>query len=256
METELKLGAVTYNVLRGWDLENVITKLEEAGFEAVELRTGTGHGVEPDISEQERAKVRQRFANSRIRLWGLGSACEFHSPDDAERAAQVALAKRFIDLARDVGAVGVKVRPNGLPDNVPVDTTVLRVAECLRELGYYAEQHKIEVWLEVHGRGTQEPKVIEQIMTAVDHPLVGVCWNSNPTDIIDGSIRENFERLRPWIKSVHINELANGYPWRELFTILRKSGYDRYTLMEAQQSCEPERFMRYYKALWRELSRP
>lgn len=256
MEADLKLGAVTYNVLRGWDLETVITKLEEAGFEAVELRTGTGHGVEPDINKQERAKVRQRFANSRIRLWGLGSACEFHSSDDAERAAQVALAKRFIDLARDVGAVGVKVRPNGLPDNVPVDTTVLRVAECLRELGYYAEQRKIEVWLEVHGRGTQEPKVIEQIMSAVDHPFVGVCWNSNPTDIIDGSIRENFARLKPWIKSVHINELANDYPWRELFTLLRKSGYDRYTLMEAQQSCEPERFMRYYKALWRELSRP
>ncbi|MDH7601050.1 MAG: sugar phosphate isomerase/epimerase family protein [Armatimonadota bacterium] len=252
----MKLGAVTYNVLRGWDLETIITKLEEAGFEAVELRTGTGHGVEPDTTAEERARIRQRFANSGIRLWGLGSACEFHSPDDAERAAQVALAKRFIDLARDVGAVGVKVRPNGLPDGVPTETTVGRIAECLLELGRYAEQHGVEVWLEVHGRGTQEPRIMEQIMASVNHPYVGVCWNSNSTDVVNGSIRENFERLKPWIKSVHINELSNDYPWRELFTLLRESGYDRYTLMEAQQSCEPERFMRYYRALWRELNRP
>lgn len=252
----MKLGAVTYNVLRGWDLETILTRLDEAGFEAVELRTGTGHGVEPEIDAQERARVRERFERSKVRLWGLGSACEFHSPDRDERAKQVELAKQFIDLARDVGAVGVKVRPNGLPDGVPVETTIGQIAECLRELGDYAEERNTEVWLEVHGRGTQEPKIIEQIMKSVNHPSVGVCWNSNPTDIENGGIRENFERLKPWIKSVHINELANDYPWRELFSLLRESGYDRYTLMEAQQSCEPERFMRYYKALWRELNRP
>ena len=252
----MKLGAVTYNVFCGWDLETILTRLEEAGFEAVELRTGTGHGVEPEIDAHERARVRERFETSKVRLWGLGSACEFHSPDRDERAKQVELAKQFIDLARDVGAVGVKVRPNGLPDGVPVETTIGQIAECLRELGDYAEERNIEVWLEVHGRGTQEPKIIEQIMKSVNRPSVGVCWNSNPTDIENGSIRENFERLKPWIKSVHVNELASDYPWRELFSLLRESGYDRYTLMEAQQSCEPERFMRYYRALWRELNRP
>ena len=40
------LGAVTYNVLKDWDLETIIKNLEAAGFEAVELRTGHKHGVE------------------------------------------------------------------------------------------------------------------------------------------------------------------------------------------------------------------
>ncbi|MGC8863868.1 MAG: sugar phosphate isomerase/epimerase family protein, partial [Armatimonadota bacterium] len=127
----MRLGAVTYNVLRGWDLDTIIEKLEEAGFEAVELRTGTGHGVEPDLGPEERKKVAERFAKSKIKLWGLGSTCEFHSPEEAERARQVEVAKRFVDLAHDVGAVGVKVRPNGLPDGVPVETTIERIADCL-----------------------------------------------------------------------------------------------------------------------------
>jgi hypothetical protein len=55
--------------------------------------------------------------------------------------------------------------------------------------------------------------------------------------------------------SPHINELTSDYPWRELFTLMNKSGYDRYTLCEAAESKEPERFLRYYKSLWTEFSR-
>jgi hydroxypyruvate isomerase len=93
-------------------------------------------------------------------------------------------------------------------------------------------------------------------MKATDHASVGLCWNSNPTDIVQGSVRQYFELLRPWIRNVHINELADDrYPWRELFTLLRESGYDRYTLCECQESKEPERFLRWYSALWREMNR-
>jgi hypothetical protein len=41
-----------------------------------------------------------------------------------------------------------------------------------------------------------------------------------------------------------------------LFALLRQSGYDRYTLCEALESKEPERFLSNYRALWTELARP
>ena len=41
------LGAVTYNVLRDWDVETINRNLAAADFEAVELRTGHKHLVEP-----------------------------------------------------------------------------------------------------------------------------------------------------------------------------------------------------------------
>jgi hypothetical protein len=110
--------------------------------------------------------------------------------------------------------------------------------------------------MEVHGRHTQNPPVSAAIMKAAKHDFVGVCWNSNPPDIVNGSVKPSFNLLRPWIKNVHINELASSYPYRELFQLLRQSGYERYTLCEAQESKEPERFLRWYSALWRELNRP
>src|SRR2546427_10979888 len=103
----MQLGAVTYNVLKDLDLETVIKTLEAAGFEAVELRTGHKHGVEPAISEAERQRVKNRFEHSKVRLLSFGTTCEFQSGDAAERKRQVETAKQFVTLAHDTGAPGV-----------------------------------------------------------------------------------------------------------------------------------------------------
>jgi sugar phosphate isomerase/epimerase len=253
----MRLGAVTYNVLKDWDVETIITRLEEAGFEAVELRTGHKHGVEPALGAEERKKVRERFERSKVRLLSYGTTCEFHSPEAAVRQEQVKTGQQFVDLAHDTGAWGIKVRPNAFPKGVPRETTIQNIAAGLHELGEYGQGKGVEIWLEVHGSETRIPSVCAAIMQATKHKQVGLCWNSNDTDVVNGSVKASFELLRPWIKNVHITELANPkYPWRELFSLLRQSGYDRYTLCEAQESKEPERFLRWYKALWTELTRP
>lgn len=253
----MHLGAVTYNVLKDWDLETILKNLEAAGFEAVELRTGHRHGVEPALGAAERERVRKRFERGKVKLLSYGTTCEFHSVDPAERKRQVDLGKQFVDLARDTGALGVKVRPNGFPAAAPREVTVANIGAALRELGDYGQSRGVEIWLEVHGRETQLPASAAAIMKAAKHPSVGLCWNSNPTDVVNGSVKESFELLKPWIKSAHINELTNpAYPWRELFTLMRQAKYDRYTLCEAAESKDPERFLRWYKALWTELARP
>ncbi len=253
----MHLGAVTYNVLKEWDVQTIIKNLEAAGFEGVELRTGHKHGVEPSLSPGEREHIRKRFAASKIRLVSFGTTCEFHSPDPAVRRKNVEEGKRFIELAHDTGAWGVKVRPNGLPKEVPPETTVQNIGAALRELGDYGRGRGVEIWMEVHGRDTSQPKICAAIMKAANHEAVGLCWNSNANDIVNGSVKPTFDLLRPWIKSAHINELARpAYPWREFFSLLRQANWDRFTLMEAAESKEPERFLVWYKALWTELSRP
>jgi sugar phosphate isomerase/epimerase len=252
----MRLGAVTYNVLKDWDLPTILTKLGEIGFEAVELRTTHAHGVEPSLDGEGRARVRRLFDASPVRLLSYGTTVEFHSPDPAVRKKQAEIGRQFIDLAHDTAAMSIKVRPNDLPDGVPRETTIQNIAGGLRELGDYGAGKGIEIWVEVHGRHTQLPANMAAIMRAANHPNVGLIWNSNPTDIVNGSIRSSFQLLRPWLRSVHINELANTtYPWRELFTLLKGIRYDRYMMCEAQESKEPERFLRWYKALWTELAR-
>ncbi len=246
-----KLGLVTYELARDWDIETIIKNCQAAGFEGVELRTTHRHGVEPSLSASERAEVRKRFEDSPVRLVSLGSVCEYESPNAAVVERNIEETRRFCELARDLGAIGVKVRPNGFPPNVPHEKTLEQIGRALSRCGDAARNFGVEIWLEVHGRGTQLPENIRRIMQVAHHPSVGICWNSNETDVAGGSVKGSFELLKPWLRSCHINELwRSEYPWHELFSLFRVAGYNRYTFAEVPASCEPLRLMHYYRALW------
>jgi len=261
---QFKLGIVTYNVARDWDLPTILKICKGVGLAAVELRTTHKHGVEPSLSKEQRKEVRQRFADAGVACWGCGSVCEFHSPDPAVVKKNIETCKQFVQLAADVGGKGVKVRPNGLPKGVPVEKTLEQIGKALIPCGRAAADAGVEIWVEVHGPGTSEPRNVKAIMEHCGHPRVGLTWNSNGTDVKKGSVAESFALLRPWVRSCHINELykdaAGVYPYRELFRLLRESGYDRVTLCEIGKSPpNPDagaELLRYYKALWAELARP
>ncbi len=155
-------------------------------------------------------------------------------------------------MAQDLGCLGVKVRPNGFPKGIAHEQTIEQIGRALAKCGDVARDHRVEIWMEVHGEGTQLPANAQQILSVANHPRVGACWNSNPTDVGNGSVENGFELLKPWIRSCHINNLDDkAYPWHELFALLRSINFDRYTFAEvAEPSCEPLRFMSYYHAVW------
>jgi sugar phosphate isomerase/epimerase len=248
---DFKLGLVTYNLAKDWDVDTIIKNCEATGFDGAELRTTHKHGVEPSLTKAQRAEVRKKFDDSPVKLVSLGSTCSFQSPDPAEVDRNIQTAREFCELAHDVGAIGIKVRPNGFPPNVPQEKTLDQIGHALAKCGDIARDNGVEIWLEVHGRGTQLPANIHRIMTVADHPTVGICWNSNPPDVIGGSVRQNFDLIGPWLRSCHLHELWDPkYPYRELFALFRSVGYNRYTFAEIQGSSEPIRLMHYYRKLW------
>jgi len=250
-EPRMKLGAVTYNLAKDWDVPTIITNCEAAGFQGVELRTTHQHGVEVTLSKEQRAEVRQRFADSRVELMGLGSAFDYHTPDQQKLRKDIEATKEYIVLAQDVGASGVKVRPNGLPREVPVERTLEQIGRSLRELGEFARPHGQVIRLEVHGRGTSLLPNIRKIIDVADHPSVGVCWNSNPTDLDGGGFHANFDLVKDKILVVHMRDLyLEEYPFRRLFARLNDERFTGYCLAEIPESTDPVRVMRYYRALW------
>ena len=250
----MKLGLVTYNMAKEWDIPTIIERCEATGFQGVELRTTHAHNVEVILSAAERRDVRKQFEESAIELAGLGSAFEFHSPDNDELQQNIEGTKVYSQLAADVGAPGVKVRPNGLPDGIPEETTLEQIGNSLRECGEFAKNLGVQIRLEVHGRQTSHLPHVRTIMEIADHDNVSVCWNSNPGEVVDGSVKSNFDLVKDWLGLVHINELhRQEYPWRELFSLLKDSNYDGYCLAEIPGSTDPERLMNYYRALWTAL---
>jgi sugar phosphate isomerase/epimerase len=251
----MQLGLVTYNWGADWDLPTILKNLRLTGFEGVELRSTHKHGVEPSIDEKARKDVAKQFNDSGIQLAGFGSACEYHSPDPAVVKKNIEETKAFIHLAHDCGGGGVKVRPNGLPKDVPVAKTLEQIGKAMREVAEYGDGYGVQIRLEVHGNGTQMVPHIKTIMDVADHPNATVCWNCNPTDMDGAGLEQNFNLVKDKLGTIHIHDLISSYPWPELFKLLKQAKFDGWTLLEeGSHTTDPIRVMKYYRLVWNQLA--
>ena len=71
-------------------------------------------------------------------------------------------------------------------------------------------------------------------MDVADHPSVRLCWNSNPTDLIDGGLEANFNLVKKRLgQTTHVHELDDKkYPYRDLYRLLAGIDYAGWTLLE------------------------
>jgi len=227
---ELRLGLVTYNWGREWGVPTIIRNCQESGFTGVELRSTHKHGVEITIDAKRREEVRKQFEDSDVELVGLGSACEYHAADPDVVKKNIEETKLFILLSRDVGGSGVKVRPNGLPADVPVEKTLEQIGRSLNLVGAFAADHGQQIRVEVHGRGTSEIPHMKTIMDVADHPNVAVCWNCNGADLNGEGLEHNYALLKDRMGTVHIHDLTgDAYPWAELFPLLKQTDSESFT---------------------------
>lgn len=253
MQLKLHLGLVTYNLAKDWDIPTIIKNCTQTKFEAVELRATHAHQVEVDLNQAQRREVRKQFEDSPVKLISLGSAFEYHAIDQAEVRQNIAAAKEYVQLAHDVGAKGIKVRPNGLQTEhgIPVEKTLAQIGAALCECGNFARDYGVEIRLEVHGQGTSQIPVIKKIIDYADCENVFVCWNSNQEDLAGGGLVENFNLLKDKIHFVHLRDLhLLEYPWRQLLNLLHDADYTGCCCAEIQESREPIRIMNYYRALF------
>jgi sugar phosphate isomerase/epimerase len=249
----LKLGTVTYNIAKDWDVPTIIKNLTEVGMEAVELRTTHAHGVEIARSPQARADVRKRFEDSPVKIGGLGTTCEYHAVDPAAVRKNIDETKEWVKLASDLGSPGVKVRPNGLPKEVPEEKTLEQIGKSLRECGAFAQDHGVHIQLEVHGTDTARlPRIRKILDYGGNHPGVRVCWNSNPTDLLDGGFEPAFKLVKNQIGQIHMRDLfVEEYPWRALLGALTEMKFQGYCFAEIPPSADPVRVLKYFRAVFR-----
>lgn len=248
-----RLGIVTYNIAKNWSIDEIIVNCTEALINAVELRTTHAHGVEVSLSKAHRGEVKERFVDSAVELASLGSTFEYHAVDKEEVQRNVAGTKEYAQLAKDVGASGIKVRPNGFQTaaGIPAETTLEQIGKALDECASFSADIGIKIRLEVHGRDTSRLVNIRKILDFADNTNLYLCWNCNQTDLEDGGLAENFGMVSDRVEFVHMRDLfLTEYPWSEFFKLLKAQGYNGVCCAEIPESLDPIRVLRYYRALF------
>lgn len=235
-KSSMKLGLVTYQWAKDWNLPTLIANCEKTGYHGVELRTAHAHGVETALSASQRADVKKRFADSSVICLGYGSNFEYHSPDQAVLRKNIDQTKEYIKLCKDIGASGIKVKPNDLPVSVPKEKTIAQIAASLNEVGKFAANLGQLVRVEVHGNQTQEIPNMRAIFQQVTEKNVKMCWNCNDQDLLPPGLKANFNSVKKWFgDTVHVREFNVGnYPYQQLMNLFKGIGYDGWILLEAR----------------------
>lgn len=246
----LKIGLMTWTLGKEWDLEAIIKNCTEAKWVHAELRTTHKHGVELTLSKQQRSDVKKQISGSQLEAISLASAYSYHYTDQADLRKSIDGTKEYLQLAADVGAIGIRVFPNAFPEGVSKEKTMEQIGKSLAEVGEFGHNVGVDVRVCVHGKGTNYVGVIKKILDYSQSEHVYVNWNCDMNDAGGEGLEHNFNLVKDKIRGVHMHALHDEYPYREFFKLLRASGYQGYCNAEINESCEPITLMKYYRGLF------
>ena len=254
--SEMKLGLVTYLWAKDWDIPTIIKNCTEAGLGGVELRIEHAHRVTLDMSKMDRAEVKRMFADSPVQVIGMGTNQKFDYVEPEKLKESIETTKRWLQLSKDIGGTGVKVKPNGFHKDVPKEKTIEQIGKALNELGKYALDMGQQIRLEVHGKETQLLPNIKAIMDYVDNKGTGICWNCNKEDLSGKGLEYNFNLVKDRFgDTCHVRELNDkSYPYQELMDLFVKMDYKGWILLECRTD-PPDKVeaLKEQKKIWNEM---
>lgn len=234
--SNMKLGLVTYLWAKDWDVPTIIKNCTETNILGVELRVDHAHGVGLELSKAEREAVKKQFADSPVEILGMGTNEAYHYAEPERLQQAIENTKKWLQLSKDVGGTGVKVKPNALPKEVTKEKTLEQIGKALNELGKYALDLGQTIRLEVHGHQTQQLPNIKTIMDYVDNKGTAVCWNCNKQDLDGNGLVSNFNLVKDRFgDTCHVREMNVGsYPYQQLMDLFVGIDYKGWILLECR----------------------
>lgn len=232
----MKLGFVTYQWGKDWDVDTLVKNLSASGILGVELRVEHAHKVSPALTKEERMQVRKKFSDSPVKIVGMGTNQQYDYIEPQLLKESIEQTKAFFQLSHDIGGSGVKVKPNQFRPGVDHKKTIEQIGLALNELAKYGADMGQQLRLEVHGNETQELPNIKAIMEVANHPNATVCWNCNPQDLIGEGLEANFNMVKNRFGDIcHVRELNDtSYPYQDLMNLFVKNKYEGWVLLECR----------------------
>src|SRR5947209_5151530 len=134
-----------------WTWPQILDFAAAHGYVAVELRglqATMDLSQAPEFAPGRLEDAKRQLTGHGLSVSDLGASAQLHEMDPAKRAAQLAEARRFIDLAQALGAPYVRVFGNNYVKDVPRADMLAHIAGGLRELGDYARPKGVTVLIE------------------------------------------------------------------------------------------------------------
>lgn len=258
-----------------WTFSQALQHASANGYNGIEIRGIKGDldlPKNPIFSASNLAATRREAEDKKLKIVNLGSSANMHFLDPAKRQKNLDEAKKYIELADQLGCPFIRVFPNDLPKDQDEKATFGAIISSLVELGDYAKASGVKVLLESHGKVIKSDMLLH-IMQEANHLNVGLVWDFfNMWSVTKESPTYMYSQLKKYIFHTHIKDaqltekgetytlLGEGNaPVREALHALKAGGYEGYYSFEWEklwhmEIAEPEiafpHFAKNFNANW------
>jgi sugar phosphate isomerase/epimerase len=180
--------------------------------------------------------LRRKAYRLGVEIYSISVRTELTKPQQADRDAQVAEIRKWVDVAAALGAGHIRVFGGNVPKGVTEEQAVPWVVECLKRGGEYAGQHGVILGLENHGGICTRAERILEMVKKTDSPWVAI-------NLDTGNFRtEAFKQIEmclPYSANVQVKAemtfddgTRGPQDWDKVVSIIAASGYKGYLALE------------------------
>lgn len=234
-----------------WDLDTIIARAGEYGFDGVDFR---GYRGEMNIYRRAEFTSQAGETAQRFRDAGLEIPC-FSSSARVGTAPEQAIeeVEAYLPLCEAFGAKLIRVFVGKVGDS-ELETVAETAAATLRRLAHVAGDRGITVAVETHDDWVASAN-LKMILEKADLPAIGALWDiHHPFRMGGESPQATWDTIGRWVRYTHVKDSYVGddgathlclqgegdVPVADVVRVLRQGGYDGWLTLEWEKKWHPE----------------
>ncbi|MBU0717292.1 MAG: sugar phosphate isomerase/epimerase [Planctomycetes bacterium] len=192
-------------VCPGWDLDKIVAKAAEYGFDGVELHGICGEDPSPweALLATDPTGIGQLFRQHNVELVCLSTSATLDACSRRTVEQQIAVVGECLATAAKVGCPFVRIPAGQVQEFDNQRFVRSRVADAVRELVPLAVQYNVTLLIE-NGGDLADSESVWFIADAAAHPAVQICWNQCHALTVGERSTVSIPRLASKIGLVHV----------------------------------------------------
>jgi sugar phosphate isomerase/epimerase len=211
------MNPITFSTLAcpNWQIETVIAKASEYGYNGIEWRGGPQGHVQPHMDAAKKTLLQQKCSDAGLMSLAVTAYTSFVSNSIEERQANVDELRRYSDLAAELGANYVRAFLGELPQGTHLDAPIYKtISDCLNIAAEYAESVGVKIAIEPHDDFVRSSSIVP-ILKGVQHPALCVIWDIANAFAAGEGPAEGFVLLKDRLAYVQVKDGKKyGYNWQ------------------------------------------
>lgn len=262
----------------GWDMDTIVSKAVEYGFDGVDFRGYLGelniYGL-PEFTTGIKDTAR-RFVDAGLEISCFSSSARVFSRTPEELSASIQEVRSYAEMCGHFRTPFIRVFGGAIGD-APRAEAIDIAAANLKQMLAVAEDHDVQLLVETHDDWLN-CNHLKALMEKVSSSSAGILWDiHHPYRMIGESPIGTCAALGAWIRNTHWKDsyvkqdTERGYqlclvgdgdiPLKDMFACLESNGYDGYLTLEWEKMWCPEieepetAFPRYVRVMRKLMSR-